>query len=196
MASSPVEICNSALVKVGAARITSLTDNVKSAKICNEQYNKLRKKLLRIHPWGFAKRSVSLIASGNTPIFSDIYTNEFALPSNLLRILKTDIPENVEWIVENSPTTNKKVILADATTVKIQFIIDMTDTTVFSADFDEVLALMLAADLAYGVVQSISLMKEMMAEAKRELSQARSFDSQEGGAQKIVEANSWIDKRY
>jgi len=195
MASSPVEICNSALVKVGAARINSLSDPTKSAKICNEQYNKLRKKLLRIHPWNFAKRSISLAATGNTPVFSDLYTNEFAIPSNILRILETNLSTGTRWVLENSPVTNKQVILADATTVKLITLIDMTDTTVFTPDFDEVLSLLIAQDLAYSIVQSISLSKEIKSEYRFELSQARSFDSQERGSLQEVEADAWIDVR-
>ncbi|RLA39999.1 MAG: hypothetical protein DRR06_18165 [Gammaproteobacteria bacterium] len=195
MASSPLEICNSALVKVGAARIGSLSDPTKSARICNEQYNKMRKKLLRIHPWNFSKRSISLGASGNTPIFSDIYTNEFSIPSNVLRILKTDLATTTSWALENSPTTNKQVILADAVTIKIQCLIDMTDTTVFTPDFDEVLALLLAQDFAYSIVQSISLARELKLEYKYELGQARSFSSQERGSLQEVESDTWIDIR-
>ena len=51
---SVVGICNSALVKIGATRIISLTEGSKNANLCDEQYEKVRNDLLRSHAWNFA----------------------------------------------------------------------------------------------------------------------------------------------
>ena len=47
---SVVQICNSALNQLGAASITSLTDNSKNARLCNERYATVRDAVFRSHP--------------------------------------------------------------------------------------------------------------------------------------------------
>ena len=42
LTTTEVSICNSALIKVGAERITSLSDSNKRAQLCSEQYSKMR----------------------------------------------------------------------------------------------------------------------------------------------------------
>jgi hypothetical protein len=62
---SVVEICNRALQKLGAARITSLTQDTPNARSCNVAYNVLRKAELRSHPWSFAIKRAELAADAS-----------------------------------------------------------------------------------------------------------------------------------
>lgn len=192
MATSSVQICNSALIKVGASRISSLSDDSKEAKICNEQYDKLRKKLLLSHPWNFAIRRVSLSQTGNTPSYE--YTYEYAIPSDVLRILETNLLEGTDWVIENN-SSNDRVLLTDADSIKVRYIKNVTDTTVFTPTFEEALAFLLAADLAYSLENSRSLARDMYRAYKEEVREARSFDAQEG-AREEIEANPWLDVRF
>ena len=91
MATNAVDICNSALIKLGAGRITSLSDDSKAGKLCNEQYDKIRKQLLRSHPWNFAIRRKALTKTANTPAYK--YSSEFLLPTDCLRVLETNLDE-------------------------------------------------------------------------------------------------------
>ena len=149
MATSEVQICNSALVKIGAARINSLDDETKGAKLCKEQYNKLRKKLLRSHPWNFAIRGVALADSGATPVSIFEFTNEFTLPNDVLRVLGTNLLEVQDWVIETN-NDNDIVLLCNSSSVTIRYVKNVTDTTFFPPDFEEALALLIAADLAFG----------------------------------------------
>ena len=192
MATSSVQICNSALVKVGAARIASLSDDTKAAKICNEQYDKLRKKLLRSHPWNFAIRRVALADTGVTPIWK--YTNEFAIPSDTLRILDTNLNDQIEWVVESS-VSGARVVLTNSASMSIQYVKNVTDTTLFPPDFEEALSFLIAADIAYSLTNSRSLARDMFTLYKAEIAEARSFDAQESSLNE-VEANEWLDARF
>lgn len=58
------DIVNRALQRVGAARITALTDNTKNAKECAFCYDKLRRAELRRNVWRFATRRVIMRAVG------------------------------------------------------------------------------------------------------------------------------------
>jgi hypothetical protein len=192
MATSAVDICNSALYKIGAQRINSLSDDTKAAKICNDQYDRLRKEVLRAHPWNFAITWVELAATVNTPV-SDDYENEFLLPSDVLRILETDIQDNVGWEVGNNVDGNK-VIFCNSDSLKVKYIKDMTNTTRFAPDFEEALAFRLAADMAYSLVQSQAVQQSMFQYYQLALARAMSFDAQEKG-QDEIEADVFTDIR-
>ena len=47
---SNVDICNSALNMVGASIITSLTEDSKAARVCNQRFTFVRDAVMRAHP--------------------------------------------------------------------------------------------------------------------------------------------------
>lgn len=192
MATANVDIANSALVKLGAPLITSLSDTSKSAKIMNAQFNITRKKLISLHPWNFSTQRIELAATVNIPEFG--FTKEFVIPSNVLRVFDTDLPEGSPWKVENN-TDNNRVIVCNATSLKIKAGIDITDPTKFPPFFEETFAWMLASDAAFALTQSASFATTVYNGAQRELAIARSMDAQESGIEHF-EANSWIDVRF
>jgi len=192
VATSSVDICNSALYKLGAARINSLSDDTKAAKICNDQYDRLRKEVLRSHPWNFAITWVTLALTVNNPI-ADEYSAEFLLPADVLRILETDITDNVGWEVGNNVDGNK-VIFCSSDSLKIKYIKDLTNTTRFAPDFEEALAFRMAADMAYALVQSQSVQQSMFQYYNLALARAMSFDAQEKG-QDVVQADIFTEIR-
>ena len=192
MALSIVEICNSALHKIGANRITSLTDTSKSAIIINDQYDRLRKEVLRSHPWNFAIAYISLAATVNTPIWTD-YTFEFLLPSDVLRVLNTNLTSDDDWEVGYNNDGNK-VIFCNSDTLIVRYIKDVENTTRFDACFDEALSFRIAADIAYALVQSQTVQTNMFNMYKAQLAIAMSFDAQEK-SQDVVSADSFIEVR-
>lgn len=192
MATSAVDICNSALYKIGAARISSLTESSKAARILNDQYDRLRKEVLRAHPWNFAITWIELGLSANTPV-SDDYANEFLLPSDCLRVLETNLASDLDWEVGNNIDGNK-VIFCNDVSLKIKYIKDVTNTTRFAPDFEEALAFRIAADIAYSIVQSQSVQQSMFKFYQFSIGQARSFDAQEKGQDFII-ADQFTDIR-
>jgi hypothetical protein len=192
MATSSVEICNSALHKIGASRITSLSDNVKAAIIMNDQYDRLRKEVLRSHPWNFAIAYVSLAATVNTPVW-DAWTYEFAVPSDVLRVLETDLLDDEAWEIGYN-ASGSKVIFTNSDAVKIKYIKDVTNTTLFDPVFEEALAFRLAADAAYSLVQSNTLQQQMFAYYGSSLARAMSFDAQEHSMER-VQADEFLNIR-
>ena len=186
MAASSVEICNAALQKIGAETITTLADNTRRAQLCNQQYDRVRKRLLRSHPWNFAMKRDDLTLDGTAPAFE--YANRFALPSDCLRAIREEY-KDVDWKVEAG------YVLTNDTTFNLLYISNVTDTTKFDAIFDELLALALAVELAYPLVQSLTLKQSLEQEYLRELQDTRSFDAQEGDPEEL-ETNDWINSRY
>jgi len=72
MATSAEAICNSALIKIGASTISSLTEDSVEAEACKEQYAKLRDELLRSNPWNFANKRAFLGKDEFTFLDADI----------------------------------------------------------------------------------------------------------------------------
>ena len=175
---SEVSICNSALIKLGVETITALSDNTRQAKLCNEQYNKLRKSLLREHVWNFAVKRVSLTASLTTPAWG--FSHQFTLPSDYLRIVDLEYTDD-KYQVENN------LILANRNTLNLRYIYDITDVTKFTSDFAELLAMRIAVDLSYVLVQSNSLTQQLVAMYDRKLRDVRSFDGQENPPQSVTD---------
>ena len=84
MASSDTEICNSALIKIGADLITSIDDGNKAARLCKQQFIPLRDELIRAHPWNFAIKRMELGKTLNVPVFQ--WESDFPTGSSLLKI--------------------------------------------------------------------------------------------------------------
>lgn len=181
-----VGICNSALAKIGAERISSLSETTKRAIFCNEQYEKLRDEVLEAHPWNFALLRASLTSSG-TPTWGYDYT--YPLPTNCLRVVKAEY-DDIEWKVEG-----RDILTDEGSPFNILYISQVTDPSYFTPLFAEALACRLAADLAYAIAQSNTLQTTMMDAYNKVLRQARSADAQGGGSADVIGASDWVDSR-
>lgn len=186
MAITDVTICNSALLKIGADRIVSLSDTTKSAIVCAEQYPKLRDEVLTKHPWNFALARASLAPVLPAPAWG--YANNFQLPTDCLRVLSTDYPDD-DFKIEG------RMVLSDSSGLNILYVKQQLDTSQYTPTFAEVLSLRLAADLCYSVANSATLAKEMYQAYLDQLKAARSADAQEGSADEFT-VNTWKNARY
>jgi hypothetical protein len=178
MASS-TEICNSALIKLGASRITALTDDSKEARICNDQYDKLRQDLLREHPWNFASKRATLAKTATVPEFE--FDSEFQIPTDCLRVLRLD----QDNITEKFKIESDK-LLANVDSIKILYISDIADVNLFDANFKEALAWRLAGDLAYSLIQSNNLASQIIQRADNQVRMAKHYDAQEGKPDDLI----------
>ena len=150
---SVVEICNLALAEVGDIFIESLTENTKEAKRCNVAYNPARRGLLRLFDWGFARKRVELAPLVEAPDFG--FDAAFQMPSDCLRVL--EIVDAPEWRIEG------RQILASGTALKIIYAADVTDPSYFDALFVRALALRIAADVAFSLAPSKTLVENLEA---------------------------------
>jgi len=74
MALTDVDICNSALDELGLEPIKSLDEGSKRAKLCKRNYSIIRRKMLRAHPWNFARKRTTLEAESNVFAPADVNT--------------------------------------------------------------------------------------------------------------------------
>jgi hypothetical protein len=159
----------------------------------NDQYDRLRKEVLRSHPWNFSIAYVALAQLAGTPIWTD-WTYQYTIPSDVLRVLETNLTDDEPWEIGVS-SGGTKVIFSSASAITIKYIKDVTNTTTFDPVFEEALAFRLAADSAYSIVQSQTVQANMFTAYQQSLAQARSFDGQESQPKQQVQADEFINIR-
>ena len=186
MAVTDVSICNSALAKLGAERIISLSDTSARAVLMKEQFEKIRDELLYSHPWNFATARAEIAPLVADPLYDFDY--QFQLPSDCLRVIGTDIPNAGAWKVEG------RILVCNQNAVNIKYIKQVTDASQFTPGFAEVLAAKLAADVCYAITQSATLQDRMDMKYRDQLRQARSFDAQESTGDRVY-ADTWFNSR-
>lgn len=179
-------ICNDALLEIGAERIISIdTDTSKRAIICKEQYSKVRDYALVSHPWVFAIKRVQLGQLESTPVFG--YDYQYQLPSDNLRVLKTD--EGEEYKIENG------ILLTDASTALIQYIYRCEDSSKYSPNFAFACAYLLASKICYPITQSRELAEGLFNKYRAIVAEARSVDAMAMGTANDFEVDEFLDSR-
>ena len=98
---SEVDICNKALLSLGAAQIISLDDPTTEGALCKQLYADLRDAVLQAHDWSFAVERVNLPKSGSDPTFR--YANAYPLPARVLYV------SEVNKVDRNDPTKDWQV---------------------------------------------------------------------------------------
>lgn len=184
-----VQICNAALLKLGAKEINNLdTDVTPEAVYCRTAYDRIRENLLRAHPWSFARRNATLAQiTGDSG--DETLPNKFAVPNGCLRILRV-LPETARYEV------NARIIITDSATLQIKYIASIDDPTEFDALFAEVFILRLAAEISLPLTQSSDLANFHENKAMMKFQEAKSVDSQENNCPIQPEArSSWLEAR-
>lgn len=167
---SNVEIANRALQKLGAKRITSLSEDSRNARSINAAFKSLRQAELRAHTWSFATKRASLAADATAPAFGK--EKSFTLPSDFLRLLPKDpelITNDLDWQIEG-----KKILTNDDAPLNIRYVYDVTDPNEMDILFREALSARIAKELCEEITQSnqkkedaVFDYREVIAEAKR-----------------------------
>lgn len=74
---SEVDICNQALLAVGADQILSLDAASKEGKLCKALYPKFRDQENAKHRWNFSLKRVELAASATDPVWGYSVAHQF-----------------------------------------------------------------------------------------------------------------------
>lgn len=182
---SDVSICNSALFKVGAYSISSLSDNTRASNLCAALYPVLRDEVMRAAPWRFALRQVSLgVPSATAPAFN--YTSAYDIPSDILRVLTVE--------TEHWTEVGNQILCNKPDGIDCLCIFQATDPTQYDAQFAEALAWRLAMQLALGLVQSVPMKQEMEKGYEKAVALARSSNAVIGTPGRLI-ADFWSGSR-
>jgi hypothetical protein len=186
MSNTAVDICNSALIKLGQERINTLNDNNKRARLCKEQYDRIIRKTLRGGNWGFAQKRTTLSTTGQTD-WGELY--KFPLPLDFVKMVQVENKFGYKYKLEAGD-----LVTPAADPINVKYISSDTAEYLYDACFMEAAACMLAYDLCYSLTQSTSLKDSLLQEFEYWVAQARSFDSQDQYPDEF-EFDGWIDPR-
>lgn len=185
MAVTQTKICNLALIRVGAERISSISQDTKSAILLNAIYEQCRDDVLRAHPWNFAIKRDELAPTGSEPAYE--YDYEYDLPNDCLRVLTPD-SNDIDYVIEDSK------ILTDESTLNISYIYRNENESSWDSNFASALAWKLASEVAYALTQSLKLKESCEKSYEKALREARTMDGAEG-VLKGLEAVDWTNAR-
>ena len=189
---SVVDMCNSALNLLGASTISSLTEDTKNARLCNQRYEPIRDRVFRSHNWNCLIKRVQLAQDSTGPVVE--YTYGYTLPTDCLRVLKihngsTDsIKSALDYKIEG------RKVVTDETTIYLVYIALITDPNEFDSYLREAISHQLAADICYAITNNSTLANNYMTRADERLREARFIDATEN-ALDTVEANEFTDAR-
>lgn len=170
-----LQICNSALIKVGAKTISALTGlTTKEYDLCVAQYPRLRNALLRNHTWSFAKVVDEALTTVAADAMTTVWTYKHTLPTTvpIAKILAVTSPDDfpVDYEVVGA------YFYSNEEDPRLRYVRSYTavdDGATFPDDFGEALANLLAAELAIPLTQSQSLRDTYMQAFGYAISQAR-----------------------
>lgn len=184
MAQSVIDCCNSALQRIGAASITSLSDNSPEARACTVAYDSNRRDELRKHRWNFAIKRVVLAPDTTAPAFDFAYA--FSLPTDCLRVLRPATPD-LDWQIEG-----RKILTNDSATLYLRYIADIEDASQWDPSFYNVVAGALAIDIVEKLTQSNQKKQLCMQAYADDVKMARRVDAFESGPEDAADDDWWI----
>ncbi len=138
---SKVNICNLALVDIGANTINALDDGSNEADACDEIYDQLLDELLEEHTWDFCKKWVALAEDSGYAMVDEQYEYAYELPSNYIRMSRM---ENLATIYEVRGST----LLTNVEDAIAEYIFQEIDPTKLPPHFVKAFASRLRMSLA------------------------------------------------
>jgi hypothetical protein len=186
MSYSQVGITNLALIKIGAKRITAMTEDSESAIVANAIWQYIRDEVLAAKDWRFAKTRVALAQNATSPAYMFDYA--YTLPADFLRLARQDksdasvFPSGLysEDLITGMIYLNENYYpykieaISDGTLclvsnydntdddLFITYIQKVTDVNKYSPDFVSALSFRLAAEMATAITESRAKYQDMM----------------------------------
>jgi hypothetical protein len=173
MALSSIELCSSALVKLGAEGISSFDDGSAEARVASRLYPLARDALLSAHPWSFATRHAALAPLTTAPTTN--FAHAYQLPNDYLRSLSAGGAGRGSGLVFQ--LVNRQ-LHTDAEAAVLTYIFRPSEGD-FPAYFNAALVARLAAEFCLPLTENSSRAERLSRLAEAELKVAKLVDSQQ-----------------
>lgn len=193
------DICNMALAGLAKQAIISIDDNHEVARQCKIYYDHCRRMILKDYQWGFAKRIDKLaLMKERYPGYDYLY----GYPSKCIAIRsvfeemqarRKDIICNEYEVVIVSD--NGRAIATDVPEAYAEITYDVTDAAIFSPEFCDALAHLIASNIAFVATGNMSV-KEMEYQLYHNAMQKARTASAQEMEQKIKEKSNYANARF
>lgn len=175
-----VEICNVALVSIGAGTITSLQQAVTEAVAANQFYETTVRNWLSLYRWRFASGQQQLSRLQAAPVHR--FSAAYQLPAatiSLHGIFVNDLPIDYQKYLDKAycDAESTDLVYADITT--------RVDEAYFPAYFVTLLEFSLASRLATTLAAKLDLSDKFEKMAQMQFTYAKTADAQQNTARRI-----------
>ncbi len=189
MALNSIELCSSALIKLGANSISSFEDGTAEARVAARLYPLVRDAMLSAYPWTFATKQAELARLASAPVTDFCYA--YQLPNDFLNALSAGGHGRgrgfVYQIVNRQLHTN-------AGSLVLTYVFRPSEGD-FPAYFCPALATRLAAEFCLPLTEDTARANRFTRLAEDELKLAKLVDSQQDTPPK-VEDFTLVEARF
>lgn len=168
-----VELCSAALVKIGAAVITSLEDETAEADVAKRLYEMTLQGLITLHPWHFTLTQSELSVLDEAPQAG--FSRVFSLPQDILRTISAGADSRATGSIYHVAGPR---LFADANRIFLNYQC-RPSTADFPPFFVQALVARLAADFCLPLTEGTSRSEVLYRLAAAELRVAKLADSQQ-----------------
>lgn len=179
MALNDVGLCSRALIRLGAAPITSFADGTAESEIAGALYGPTRDALLSAYGWTFASGQVALTPLVTPPLAD--YARAFQLPNDYLRAMSAGQGGRGRGLHYRIA---RGALHTDASEVMLSYIFRPEEEE-FPPFFDMALISRLAAEFCIPVTENTSRADALYRLADLEFSRARQIDAQQDTPNRI-----------
>lgn len=151
-----VDLCNMALGRIGAGRITGLTEETQEAIYCNLWYEQTRNEVLRSREWKSCTDTQSLAQLSDSPLFGWQYQYSMPTDPRALRIISV--------YPESDFKRQGRKILSNEAELDLEFVAEISDPNDLDDILVEAIVLRLASKLATAVANNKELSKDLVGE--------------------------------
>lgn len=174
MALSEIQLCNAALIGLGAAKIASLTEDTAEAEIAAVLYPVTRDGLLSRHYWSFARGQADLAKSTAAPVADFAFA--YQLPNNFIRAERLGDRKAARIPVRYQILEDRLHTDADPAVLTYTF---RPTSPSWPPYFDTALIALLRAEFALPVTEDPNRAAALLQVADLAIRQARLADSQQ-----------------
>lgn len=179
MALNDVGLCSRALIRLGAAPITSFEDGTAESEIAGALFAPVRDALLSSYGWSFASGQVALTQMVDAPVAD--FQNAFALPNDFLRAMSAGQGGRGRGMHYRIA---RGALHTDAQEVVLSYIFRPEEEE-FPPYFDIALIARLAAEFCIPVTENTSRADALYKMAEMEFVRARQIDAQQDSPGRI-----------
>jgi hypothetical protein len=169
-----LDICNSALIKLGEMPLTDIADGSKQGQLLSARYAPCRDYVLREYPWKCAIKRVGLSPLAAMPLSDPNCLRQWQyavqLPSDYLRLVLNDDDKLCFQIEGNTFLTNEQTIV-------IRYVWQVDNAQLFDSHLAECIAWYLAQDLCISIMQNTQIADRMSKQYLNFLAKAKFQDA-------------------
>jgi len=184
------DIVNKALTLVGAAPITSITEDTNNAAILRRVYDISLRSILSEGKWNFATKRALLTVSTDTMAWYDTgETYVYVRPTDIIRIYGANDRDAIY-------REEGDYIISDTVALGIRYVYYLDDPQKYSALFTDALIDKLCSDISFMIVNSSTLGEKFLNKYETiSLPNAMAANAQ-SGVQQTIQDDAWELAKY